>query len=1045
VRPFSRAHRGTLSGLLILMVAATGSGALSRVDAEAASALAPSATANFSPTSRTVRPTAIYRTTGSVANPQNVLSGQATRVSGTDAGITLDFGKEVGGIATLRFGATSSSDQQLGLAFTESSLYVGPVSDKSANYGQVDGALTAPAPANGEWTMPTHRLRGGFRYLTIFLRTGGWVDLTGVSLAFTAAPGMANPSDYANYFTSNDEQLNRIWYAGAYTVQLNTIASNHGRAWPPPSTLWDNSATVGVGSTILVDGAKRDRTVWPADLGIATPTAYASTNELTSTRNALTTMFNAQSSAGEIPWSGPPFNLTGSDTYHLWTLLMSSTYYSWTGDRAWVNATWPQFRRAMDFITAKIGGNGLLAVTRNQDWARAGQGGENISANALMYGTLIGAARLAGVRGETSLANTWNQKAAALKTAANARLWVPNQGMYRDNPTSTVYPQDGNSLAVTLGLTDSPAKNTSIARKMAARWGYLGATTPEWDVRGFHPFTSALEVDAHFTAGQDHAALAEIRKLWGFMLDSPIGTASTFWEGLNSDGGFAYGGDFTSLAHGWSAGPTSALTFQVLGTAPEPTPGLYRFVPHPGDLTSVAGRITTPQGRIEASWTRNPTAGTFNATLTAPAGTTGRIGVPKLGGANPTVTVGGATVWSDGTFTSRPGITGASQDRSYVYLTGVAPGSYTIAATGLGNPPPPPAVDAGLPAGFVRCAAEGGTCSFTGNRVVAYGAGTYTYRIAASGTSCSTTAFGGNDPADGLLKACFVAPEGGPAGWTPCATENQACGGLSNGRNVAYGTNGGFSTMVAKNSTACTNAVFGDPFDRLGKSCYVAPAGAPAGGWTSCAAEGVTCTAVPGQPLAYGAFGSFIYKTATGPTSCTNNGFGGDALAGEVKACYTKTGGPNGFPTTCTTEGGTCGFTGSQTVAYGARGSYAFRTFTGGAACTTAAFGSDPIDGVQKSCYLMSTEGGQPPVMPNPPVTPSPPTTTPPGPTSPPVTPNPPTTSTPPATGGTWSPYVTYRTGDLVTYGGSSWRCRQGHLSLPGWEPPNVPALWLPA
>jgi hypothetical protein len=25
-----------------------------------------------------------------------------------------------------------------------------------------------------------------------------------------------------------------------------------------------------------------------------------------------------------------------------------------------------------------------------------------------------------------------------------------------------------------------------------------------------------------------------------------------------------------SLAHGWSTGPTSALTFDVLGTAPEP-------------------------------------------------------------------------------------------------------------------------------------------------------------------------------------------------------------------------------------------------------------------------------------------------------------------------------------------------------------------------------------------------------------------------------------------------------------------------------------------
>src|SRR5689334_6447300 len=45
---------------------------------------------NLSPTSRTVRPAAVQGTSGSVANPQNVLSGQPSRLSGTNAAITLD-------------------------------------------------------------------------------------------------------------------------------------------------------------------------------------------------------------------------------------------------------------------------------------------------------------------------------------------------------------------------------------------------------------------------------------------------------------------------------------------------------------------------------------------------------------------------------------------------------------------------------------------------------------------------------------------------------------------------------------------------------------------------------------------------------------------------------------------------------------------------------------------------------------------------------------------------------------------------------------------
>ncbi|WP_419999781.1 carbohydrate-binding protein [Streptomyces boninensis] len=43
---------------------------------------------------------------------------------------------------------------------------------------------------------------------------------------------------------------------------------------------------------------------------------------------------------------------------------------------------------------------------------------------------------------------------------------------------------------------------------------------------------------------------------------------------------------------------------------------------------------------------------------------------------------------------------------------------------------------------------------------------------------------------------------------------------------------------------------------------------------------------------------------------------------------------------------------------------------------------------------------------------------------------------------GTWSAGTVYKTGDTVTYGGASYRCLQGHQAQPGWEPPNVPALW---
>ncbi|MGG6313938.1 lytic polysaccharide monooxygenase [Paenibacillus macerans] len=42
-----------------------------------------------------------------------------------------------------------------------------------------------------------------------------------------------------------------------------------------------------------------------------------------------------------------------------------------------------------------------------------------------------------------------------------------------------------------------------------------------------------------------------------------------------------------------------------------------------------------------------------------------------------------------------------------------------------------------------------------------------------------------------------------------------------------------------------------------------------------------------------------------------------------------------------------------------------------------------------------------------------------------------------------WAANTAYAVGALVSYQGAIYECRQAHTSLVGWEPPNVPALWL--
>ncbi|MDR7276159.1 lytic polysaccharide monooxygenase [Catenuloplanes atrovinosus] len=57
-------------------------------------------------------------------------------------------------------------------------------------------------------------------------------------------------------------------------------------------------------------------------------------------------------------------------------------------------------------------------------------------------------------------------------------------------------------------------------------------------------------------------------------------------------------------------------------------------------------------------------------------------------------------------------------------------------------------------------------------------------------------------------------------------------------------------------------------------------------------------------------------------------------------------------------------------------------------------------------------------------------------------TPRPTATTEPPPAGGTWAAGTGYPAGATVTYGGATYRCKQSHTAIVGWDPPNVPALW---
>lgn len=84
-----------------------------------------------------------------------------------------------------------------------------------------------------------------------------------------------------------------------------------------------------------------------------------------------------------------------------------------------------------------------------------------------------------------------------------------------------------------------------------------------------------MELDAHFAINNSAVGLELIRRQWGYMMDDPRMTNSTFIEGYSADGTLhypPYANDARiSYAHGWATGPTYTLTVCL---------GVYSWLAH---------------------------------------------------------------------------------------------------------------------------------------------------------------------------------------------------------------------------------------------------------------------------------------------------------------------------------------------------------------------------------------------------------------------------------------------------------------------------------
>jgi hypothetical protein len=586
------------------------------------------------------RPASTTTTVAATAGGRQVTVASAANL---ETGNTITFGSGTGAQTRTIAGfdvtaATIDLDRPLDQALAAGTAVTtapgAPASDESRGLAGVGGPDTLQASAPGRVSGGFH---GGFRFILLTLTSPGTVALSAARVDFQAY--RATPRDYRGWFQSSDDQLNRMWYSGAYTLQLNMKPAGLN----------------GLPEARIYDGAKRDRSIWTGDLLVQGPTVISTLGDVGAAylKSSLDVLFAAQRADGALPGS-PDFGkgrspagspLFYSNNYSGYGARAAIDYYRYTGDTAYILGVLPNLRRELAYNDTFRTADNLVA-SNDRDFWQATQTGSVTKYSIDYYILLREMAWLERTAGSADAAAGYDATADAVKAAVNAHLWSPGLGAYgqsTDHPDVLV--EDANALALQYDIVPAD-RRASVLRALTKLWtpygAILGPGLQDPTGHTIEPFGNGMETAGRFAVGDVDGALALMRRTWGPMVDpgNPLYTGG-LWEFKNNDGGVNRA--TASLAHGWAAAPTVQLTQQVLGIQPVgPGYATWTVQPRPGRLAWAHGVVPTGYGDISARWSATAGGHRFDLHVTAPGNTSGTIAVPA--GQHSVVLVNGRAV-----------------------------------------------------------------------------------------------------------------------------------------------------------------------------------------------------------------------------------------------------------------------------------------------------------------------------------------------------------------------------------------------------------------
>lgn len=485
----------------------------------------------------------------------------AVAVTEVEGGRLYDFGRETFGYAVLEglfgegvvalyYGESPEEAQDTAYCETLDRIAVGAD-------GVTDCAVNATVPLIDRYVLGNSK---AFRY--IYVTTEG-ATLDSVSMEYEYAP-----VSYRGSFRCNDEELNRIWEIGAYTMHLTT-------------------------REFFIDGIKRDRWVWSGDAVQSYLMNYY--------------LFFDSECVKRTTWL-----LRGKDpvTAHTNTIMDYTfywfigiyDYYMYTGDLAFVKQIYPRMQTMMAYVLGRTNRNGMVEGMTGDwvfvDWADGflDKKGELAIEQVLLCKSLETMALCASLAEAEEDVVTYERLASELRAKLMPAFWSEaKQAMVHnriDGVQSETVTRYANMFAAFFGYL-TPAQQAQIKQSVLLNDEVLKITTP---------YMRFYELEALCVMGDQHEVMQEMKDYWGGMLREG---ATSFWEKYNPEEqgiqhlamyGRPYG---KSLCHAWGASPIYLLGKYYLGVRPTKA-GYEEFEIRPtlGGLEWMEGVVPTPNGTI---------------------------------------------------------------------------------------------------------------------------------------------------------------------------------------------------------------------------------------------------------------------------------------------------------------------------------------------------------------------------------------------------------------------------------------------------------------